>query len=191
MRLRELLKEFELPKQRWELVISSADKHELGHDLVSLVQHAYNNTPEGSFVNSIKDVIPSDWNVIDFDEDPGVDATVFYRKPRHNEQWQGHKIQGIGHDGTRPAKDYALSKVHALLLTPGYWIESSDAMRATLKKLHAPAITDEEFLQQLFNDPHLRMVSTDQYQRKLHNKVIVETVFGSPHLSKHTRSAAR
>jgi hypothetical protein len=59
------LREFELPKNQWELVVSNGDKEELGTDLVSLVKNAYSNTPQGSFVNSIKDVIPSDWNIID------------------------------------------------------------------------------------------------------------------------------
>lgn len=55
------LYEFVLPKNQWELLISSADKQELGGELVDLVRHAYSNTPHGSFVNSIRDVMPSDW----------------------------------------------------------------------------------------------------------------------------------
>lgn len=172
--------EFELPKQRWELLISNADKQEVGAELVNLVQHAYSSTPQGSFVNSIKDVVPSDWNVIDFDEDPDVDACIFYRGPRGGERWKGHKVQGIGHDGSRASKDHAISKLHALLLTPGYWIESSDAMRHILKKAHAPAVTDVNLLQALFNDPHLRMIDHDTYQRKIGHGTIQETVFGHP-----------
>lgn len=174
------LRELTLPKNRWELVISNSDKQELGNDLINLVQTAYSNTPQGSFVNSIKDVVPSDWNVIDFDQDPGVDATIFYRGPRSGERWSGHKVQGIGHDGTRQSKDHAISKLHGLLLTPGWWIESSDAMRATLKKVNAPVVTDVKLLQKLFNDPNLRMLDVDTYTRKLNKSTITETVFGSP-----------
>lgn len=173
--------EFSLPKNQWELIVSNDDKEELGGDLVSLVRHAYSSTPHGSFVNSIKDVIPSDWNVIDWDEDPDVDACVFYRTPRGNESWSGHKIQGIGHDGTKTSKDKAINKVTQLLSKNGVWIESSDAMRHLLKKLNAPAVTDEKLLQQLFNDPNLRMVSDDTYLRTLGNgHKVTETVFGNP-----------
>ena len=182
MRINEVLVEFELPKNRWELLISNADKNEVGNDLVGLVQTAYGNTPQGSFVNSIKDVVPSDWNVIDWDQDPDVDACIFYRGPRSGETWTGHKVQGIGHDGTRTSKDHAISKLHGLLLTPGWWIESSDAMRATLKKVNAPAVTDVKTLQRLFNDPNLRMIDADTYTRKLNNSTVTETVFGSPKL---------
>lgn len=175
------LHEFELPKNQWELIISNGDKHELGGDLVALVKHAYSNTPQGSFVNSIKDVIPSDWNVIDWDQDPDVDACVFYRMPRSDDNWTGHKIQGIGHDGSRTSKDKAINKVRELLSKPGVWIESSDAMRHLLKKLNAPAVTDEELLKRLFNSPELRMTSDDTYVRPLQNGAsVTETVFGNP-----------
>ena len=60
MRATEFIVEFQLPKNQWELVISNGDKEELGTNLVDLVQHAYSNTPQGSFVSSIKDVIPSE-----------------------------------------------------------------------------------------------------------------------------------
>lgn len=175
------LHEFALPKNKWELIISNSDKEEVGNDLVSLVQQAYSNTPDGSFVNSIKDVIPSDWNVIDWDQDPDVDSTVFYRINRPGEAWHGHKIQGLGHDGTRTSKDKAMSKIQELLSKKGWWIESSDAMRHVLKKLNVPAVTDEKFLQQLFNDPNLRMIDSDTYIRHLQNGTkIKETVFGNP-----------
>jgi hypothetical protein len=177
------LVEFELPKNSWELLISTADKSEVGDDLVSLVQTAYSKTPQGSFINSLKDVIPSDWNVIDWDQDPDVDACVFYRKSRAGETWTGYKIQGLGHDGARTSKDKAISKITQMLSNPGVWIESSDAMRAVLKKLNVPAVTDLNTLQRLFNDPHLEKVDDDTYDRRLPDgKVIRETVFGNPTL---------
>lgn len=175
--------EFVLPKNQWELVVSNSDKEELGTDLVSLVRQAYSNTPQGSFVNSIKDVIPSDWNVIDWDQDPDVDSCVFYRTNRSNENWIGHKIQGIGHDGSRISKDKAIDKIQQLLTKPGIWIESSDAMRHLLKKLNVPSINDEQFLQKLFNDPKLKMINDDTYVRVLPTGgKVTETVFGRPKL---------
>lgn len=179
------LNEFELPKNQWELVISDGDKEELGTDLVSLVKHAYSNTPQGSFVNSIKDVIPSDWEVIDWDEDPDVDSTVFFRRQRQGESWHGHKIQGIGHDGNKVSKDKAIKKVISMLSKQGVWIESSDAMRAVLKKLNVPVVTDVKFLRALFNDSSLQMIDGDTYVRTLDSgQKIRETVFGRPKLSR-------
>lgn len=169
-----------LPKDQWETLISTADKEEVGDNLIQLVQQAYNSTPEGSFVNSMRDVIPSDWEVIDWDGDESINATVFFRKPRGNENWTGYKIQGLGHDGQRPSKDRAIKKMIEMLSTRGYWLEGSDAMRAVLKKFQVPAVSNEQFLQRLFNDSQLRMVDHDTYQRKLSNKIITESVFGKP-----------
>jgi len=175
--------EFSLPKNSWELIISSADKEEVGPELIDLVRHAYSMTPHGSFVNSIRDVIPSDWNVIDWDQDPDVDATVFYRENRPGEKWYGHKIQGIGHDGQRASKTKAIEQTKELLAQPGWWIESSDAMEHILKRVGAIPVSDERFLKTLFNDPHLHMVDEDSYVRKLGNgQLIRETVFGKPAL---------
>lgn len=178
-----MAEDLSLPKNKWETLISSADKHEAGDELVNLVQHAYSVTPKGSMVHSLKDVIPSDWNVIDWDKDPDIDACVFYRKNRPGENWVGYKIQGLGHDGTRTSKDKAINKILTLLSKPGVWIESSDAMRHVLQKLNTPSITDEHFLQTLFNDPNLQMIDQNTYQRQLDNgDVIKETVFGNPQL---------
>lgn len=170
-----------LAKDQWTLLISTADKHELGGELVDLVQHAYTKTPMGSFVKSIKDVVPSDWKVIDWDQDPDVDACVFYRSARPGESWQGFKIQGIGHDGQQSSKKKAIEELVMLLNKTGYWIESSDAMRATLRKFSAPAVKDINTLQALFNDPKLTMVDEMTYRRRLQSgQAIIETVFGKP-----------
>lgn len=174
------IEDVKLPKDQWETLISTADKEEVGDDLVQLVQQAYNNTPEGSFVNSMRDVIPSDWEVIDWDGDNSINATVFFRKPRGNENWVGYKIQGLGHDGQRASKDRAIKKMIELLGTRGYWLEGSDAMRAVLKRYQVPAVSNEQFLQRLFGDSQLRMIDKDTYQRKLSNRVITESVFGKP-----------
>lgn len=180
MRIVELL-EFQVPKNQWVADISNDAKEEVGGNLIDLVQTAYSATPLGSFVNSIKDVVPSDWNIIDFDADPDIDSCVFYRGPRAGESWKGQKIQGIGHDGTPASKRKAVDKVKELLALPGWWIESSDAMRAVLKKLNVPVVTDETVLKTLFNDPNLKMLDSDTYARVLPNgQSVSETVFGRP-----------
>lgn len=172
-----------LQKNQWTLLLSTADKEEAGPELVNLVKHAYSNTQKGSMVNSLRDVVPSDWEVIDWDSDPDIDACIFYRKPRGNEGWVGHKLQGLGHDGTRTSKQRAIEHMVSLLSKPGVWIESSDALRHVLNKLNAPAITDVNFLRKLFNDPTLEMTDHNSYVRTLQNGVkIEETVFGHPRL---------
>ena len=173
--------EFQIPKDQWVADIANDAKQEVGNDLIGLVQTAYSNTPQGSFINSIKDVIPSDWHVLDFDQDPDIDSCIFYRGPRGSEKWRGQKIQGIGHDGSAQGKKKVVARTIELLSKNGWWIESSDAMRAVLKKFSVPAVTDVEKLQKLFNDPNLKMIDQDTYVRTLPGgPKITETVFGNP-----------
>jgi hypothetical protein len=183
MRASEILWEFEMTKNTWELILSNSTKREVGNNLIDLVQNAYNNTPDGSFVNAIREVIPSHWHVIDHDQDPDIDATVFYRKNRPGEAWIGSKIQDIGHDGKRESKDYAINKLQSLLNRNGNWIEASDAMQHILNKINAPTVTDEKVLKMLFQDESLEMIDSITYRRKLGNgKTITESVFGKPKL---------
>jgi hypothetical protein len=54
-------------------------------------------------------------------------------------------------------------------------------MRAVLKKLNVPAVTDVLTLQKLFNDPNLVMIDQDTYKRHLEGgQSVTETVFGHP-----------
>ena len=174
------LREFQIPKNTWQLVVNDTDKTELGPDLVNLVQTAYSSTIKGSFVNSIKDVLPSDWLVVDWDDDPGVDIAIFYRKQRANESWIGNKIQGIGHDGKPESKSRAIAKVNQLVTQSGWWIESSSAMRLAMMRMSAPPCTDENILRGLFPDSFIRMVDKKTYVRKIDGMVMQETVFGHP-----------
>lgn len=180
MRSQEFMPKVKLPKGQWVIDISHADKHELADDLIDLVQHAYHTTHQGSFVNSLRQVLPSDWDVLALDG-KDLSCCVFYRKPRPGETWRGRKIQGVGHDGHRLSKYRAIQHVAEILDQPGYWIESSHAMRAILKKVEATAVTDVKLLQALFKDPELRMLDSDTYTRILPNgQTITETVFGNP-----------
>lgn len=180
MRYAELI-ERELPKNSWEVLTTNPDKAEFGKELIDLVQNAYQNTPLGSMVNAFADVVPSDWIVLDWDENPDVDSLIFYRVNRPGETWSGNKIQGLGHDGQQGSKKKAILKLAQVLQQSGWWIESSDALQSVLRNTPAPAVTDEEFLRKLFNDPNLRMVDDDTYVRTLANgKEIAETVFGNP-----------
>lgn len=181
MKISELLLERNFNKGMWELMTTTSDKEAYSQELINLVNTAYANTNYGSFIKSVKEVLPSDWRVLDWDQDPDLDVCIFYRGPRSKEQWRGYKIQGIGHDGSRGSKDRAISKTQELLSKPGWWLESSDAMRHILKKLNTKAVTDVSTLKKLFNDPNIKMIDDDTYTRVLSDgKQVTETVFGNP-----------
>lgn len=174
--------EIDMPKRQWTTILSQADKHEVGQDLVGLVQGAYATTNHGSFVNSIKDVLPSEWEVFDWDDDtPGIDSAIFYRKSNGSESWNGKKIQGLGHDGQQESKRQAVQRLQKMLNTSGTWIEASGAVRAVLLKGAAHVVTDQRTLRKLFADNSLKMIDKNTYTRRLGNgKTITQSVFGLP-----------
>lgn len=191
MKITEILEGFQLQKNQWALDISNDAKHEVSDDLINLVQTAYAGTAQGSFVNNVSNLLPSDWAVLDFDADPDVDSAVFYRGPRAQEPWTGFKIQGLGHDGSRVSKDRALSKLAEMLHKPGWWIESSGALRSVLARRGCPAVSNQQLLQGLFPDSDLQMIDNTTYTRRLpEGGLVTETVFGNPRLNKMTGQLA-
>lgn len=179
MRAKELFEYVQ--KNKWTLLVSDRDKHYWSKDLIDLVDNAYKHTSLGSFVNSAMDVASSDWVAQDWDQDPEMDCTVFYRKARPDESWSGHKIQGIGHDGRPESKQKVINRVKVLLGKTGWWIESSDAMARTLGKLGMQPLTDEATAQAIFPNTNLKMIDNNgTYQRNIGGGVAQEAIYGNP-----------
>lgn len=170
----------EIPKRKWVDV----EPMKYADDLISIVQKAYQKAPEGSFIRSKRDLHGSDWHSIDIDDQPDIDATIFYRNSRSGETWKGKKIQGIGHDGSRRAIDVVLSRLKKLLKQRGVWVEASDALEHVLYKSGISYIDDEETARKVFPNSDLTMIGDrGKYIRTLPSgKKIKETIFGNPNV---------
>jgi hypothetical protein len=167
----------ELKKGKWQI----ADTDTRYDELINLVQTAYKKTADGSYVNSKGDVVKSDWLSIDWNTDPKIDATIFYRGARGGEPWTGMKIQGIGHNGDRTSIDIIFKKLKEILNKKGVWVEASDAMEHILYKMGVPFVDDEAFATRIFPNTDLKMTGNrGQYTRKVGSKTIKETIFGKP-----------
>jgi len=175
--LYEILEDKEIPKKKW----TDVNPLQFSDDLINLVQTAYKKSPEGSFVNTKGDLVGSDWHSIDIDDNPDIDATIFYRKARGNEPWTGKKIQGIGHDGSRDAINVVLNRLKKLLNKNGVWVEASDALEHILYKLGVPYVKDEEYAKKIFPKSNLKFIGDKgKYTRNVGSKKIKETIFGKP-----------
>ena len=174
---RAYLLEKELTKNKWELLLSPHDKQEHSEDLINVVNHAYKHTTLGSFVKTSVDVGNSEWLVMDYDQKPDVDIAIFYRKPKATEKWSGFKIQGIGHDGTKEAKEKLMTKVVGLLQEKNFWIEASDALAIALDKHKVRKELDEKILKLVF--PTIKQINADgSYVRTINGKDNKECVYG-------------
>jgi hypothetical protein len=166
---------------KWELLLSNPEKKIRGESLIDLVNNAYKITNLGSFVKTIRDVIKSEWFIIDWDDLGDIDACLFYRKPRPNEVWIGKKFQGVGHDGRGDSKKILLEKLCTELKKEGNWIEASDKLESILENRGIKKITDIRVLKKLFpGSKILKIHNNGRYDRTLENGVITESVFGNP-----------
>jgi hypothetical protein len=179
LKFEQFIVEKNLPKKKW---VELDKPTEFSDNLIDIVKKAYAKTPKGSFINKKSDVDQSDWISIDFDENPDIDATIFYRLPRKNENWKGKKIQGIGHDGTREAIDILLNRLKTLLTQSGFWVEASDALQKVLYKMNVPYIDNELEALKIFPNSNLKFIGDKgKYKRELgNNEIVQETIFGKP-----------
>lgn len=167
---------------QWVLLTSESDKKHWAKELINLVQTAYNRSEFGPYINTLEDVLQSEWLVLDTSGFGKLDCVIFYRHDKPNEPWKGFKIQGIGHSGDTSSKAKLIAKVKQQLNKDGWWIESAANTKSIGTATKEPAIKDEKLLKSLFPNSNLHLIDqTGKYQRKLINGEIVEEyVFGKP-----------
>lgn len=172
----------ERKKGVWLTLLSRGAKEELVDELIKVVNTAYATTTHGSFIKTLNDVVASDWQALDWDEDPEVDVAIFWRNPRSGDSWTGKKLQGVGHDGQRKSKDILIVKMKELLRQPGWWSESGGAVRKIfLRDGDVPVVKDVNLIKALFPNTNVQMIDEHTYTRELPNgQVITESVFGNP-----------
>ena len=170
----QLLKEVSIPKNKW-VPLSGNDIKDLEVDILDLIQNAYG--PIGGHPNykSVSDLAGSDYEIIDLDDDSGLDA-VTVTKQRAG----GTKHVGIGHDGTSPGKRGAIGRTIDKLDEPGNYIEASGAIEGILRNANVIQVTDEETIRKALKGKEIKMYDDGSYDRILGGKKYRKTMFGKP-----------
>ena len=122
IKLVDLLNEVVPPKNTW-FPLSKEEIKDVEDEILDLIQNAYG--PIGGHPNykSVGDLAGSDYEIIDLDDDPELDAVTVTKK-----RAGGIKHVGIGHDGTSPGKRGALGRTIDKLDEPSNYIEASGAI---------------------------------------------------------------
>ena len=172
----QLLKEVSIPKNKW-VPLSGNDIKDLEVDILDLIQNAYG--PIGGHPNykSVSDLAGSDYEIIDLDDDSGLDA-VTVTKQRAG----GTKHVGIGHDGTSPGKRGAIGRTIDKLDEPSNYIEASGAIENILRKANVEQVTDEETIRKALKGKEIKMYDDGSYDRILGGKKYRKTMFGKPRI---------
>ena len=174
IKLIDLLNEIDIPKNKWK-PISSSELKDVEKDILDLIQNAYG--PIGGHPNykSVGDLAGSDYEVIDLDDDPEIDAVTVTKK-----RSGGIKHVGLGHDGSSQGKRGALGHTIDQLDEPGNYIEASGKVADILKNANVIQVTDEETIRKALKGKEIEMYDDGSYDRVLGGKKYRKLMFGKP-----------
>ena len=174
IKLIDLLNEIDIPKNSWK-PISSSELKDVEDDILDLIQNAYG--PIGGHPNykSVGDLAGSDYEVIDLDDDPEIDAVTVTKK-----RAGGTKHVGIGHDGTSLGKRGAIGRWVDKLDEPSNYIEASGKMADILSKANIIQVTDKDTIRKALKGKEIEMYDDGSYDRVLGGKKYRKLMFGKP-----------
>ena len=174
IKLIDLLNEIDIPKNSWK-PISSSELKDVEDDILDLIQNAYG--PIGGHPNykSVGDLAGSDYEVIDLDNDPEIDAVTVTKK-----RSGGTKYVGLGHDGSSQGKRGSIGRTIDKLENPGTYIEASGKMADILSKVNVTQVTDEDTIRKALKGKEIKVYDDGSYDRVLGGKKYRKLMFGKP-----------
>ena len=174
IKLVDLLNEVVPPKNTW-FPLSKEEIKDVEKDILDLIQNAYG--PIGGHPNykSVGDLAGSDYEIIDLDDDPKIDA-VTVTKQRSG----GTKYVGLGHDGSSQGKRGSIGRTINKLENPGTYIEASGKMADILSKANVTQVTDEDTIRKALKGKEIKVYDDGSYDRVLGGKKYRKLMFGKP-----------
>ena len=174
IKLIDLLNEIDIPKNKW-VTIPASELKDYSEEIFKLIDNAYAQIGGHPNYKSVGDLVGSEYQVIDLDSDPELDAvTVTKQRPG------GTKHVGIGHDNSSPAKRATITRTIDKLDEPGNYIEASGAIEGILRKAGVVQVTDEKTIRKALKGKEIEMHSDGSYDRILGGKKYKKTMFGIP-----------
>ena len=174
IKLADLLNEIDIPKNEWK-PISKNELKDIEKQILDLINNAYGSIGGHPNYKSVGDLAGSEYEIIDLDDDPKLDA-VTVTKQRAG----GTKHVGIGHDGTSPGKRGAIGRTIDKLNEPSNYIEASGAIENILRKANVAQVTDEETIRKALKGKEIKIYDDGSYDRILGGKKYRKTMWGKP-----------
>lgn len=168
----------ELPKNQW-VDIDNKEKKEYADDIFNLINTAYASIGGNLNYKSADDITgaegDADYEIIDIDEDPGIDAVIVSKS-----KGAGKKLAAMGHDGTSIAKSKSINKQVDLLKTPGNYIEVSGVIKDILLAKGVPVVTDKSTIEKVMGDKAIDIQKDGSYTRFIGGKKTQKILLGKP-----------
>ena len=174
IKLIDLLNEVVPPKNTW-FPLYPEEVKDIEDDILDLIQNAYGSIGGHPNYKSVGDLAGSDYEVIDLDDDPEIDAVTVTKK-----RSGGTKYVGLGHDGSSQGKRGSIGRTIDKLSNSGTYIEASGKMADILSKANVTLVTDKDTISKALKGKEIEMYDDGSYDRVLGGKKYRKLMFGKP-----------
>jgi hypothetical protein len=168
----------ELPKDQW-VDLDKKETEEFSGDIFDLINTAYASIGGNLNYSSADDVTgaqgDSNYEVIDIDDDPEIDAVIVSKKKE-----AGNKIAAMGHDNSSIAKSKTINKQVDLLKTPGNYVEVSGKIKDILLAKGVPVVTDKATIEKVMGNKAIDIQDDGSYTRYIGGKQTQKILLGKP-----------
>jgi hypothetical protein len=168
----------ELPKGQWT-DLDKKETEEYSGDIFDLINTAYASIGGNLNYSSASDVTgaqgDSNYEVIDIDDDPEIDAVIVSKK-----KTAGNKIAAMGHDNSPIAKSKTINKQANLLKTPGNFVEVSGKIKDILLAKGVPVVTDKATIEKVMGGKAVEIQDDGSYTRFISGKKTNKILLGKP-----------
>ena len=168
----------ELPKDQW-VDLDKKETEEFAGDIFGLINTADASIGGNLNYSSASDVTgaqgDADYEVIDIDDDPEIDAVIVSKKKP-----AGNKMAAMGHDGSAIAKSKTINKQADLLKTPGNFVEVSGKIKDILLAKGVPVVTDKDTIEKVMKGKALDIQDDGSYTRYIGGKETRKILLGKP-----------
>ena len=176
MKLKQILNEIELEKNKWMLIPGDeVEKYE--QRILSLIDTAYTKIGGNPNFKSVGDVRDkkNNYDVIDVNSDNSPDAVSVEKNTA-----SGRKLVATGHDGSKDAKRAIIMHKIELLKKVGYFGEVSGDLKDILISRGVPVVTDESVVRKTLNGKDIVWNGDGTYQREIAGQTFTKTMVGMP-----------
>jgi hypothetical protein len=168
----------ELPKDQW-VDLDKKETEEYSGDIFDLINTAYASIGGNLNYTNAGDVTGtqggSDYEVIDIDNDPEIDAVIVSKKKE-----AGNKITAMGHDNSPAAKSKSINKQIDMLNSPGNYVEVSGKIKDILLAKGVPVVTDKAAIEKVMGKKAIDIQDDGSYTRFINGKETRKILLGNP-----------
>lgn len=178
LKLADLLKELDLPKNKWTPVPHTELK-DFEAQIYELIKNAYASIgghPNYKDASSVsKEAEDTDFEVINLDDDSDIDAVAASKKTP-----SGVKFVATGQDGSREAKTAVINHKVEMLKHRGYYVEVSGKIQDIFLAKGVQPVTDESVVRKALKGKEIQWHGDGTYTRNIGGESHRKMLLGKP-----------